>query len=225
MTGRLNGKTVIVTAAGQAASALARAQAGAKAIATDLDVEKLEALADVEGVSTQRLDVLDGGAIKAFAAAVSPNALFNCARASCANGAILDCDEDAFSFSVDLNMRAMYRMMRAFLPGMLANGGGSIVNMASVASTLIAAPNRFVYGATKAAVIGMTKSVAADFVAKNAPTPPARPASKARRCRIVRALRTTGAPRASWRASRWAGWARRKKSPISSCSSPATNRP
>jgi 2-keto-3-deoxy-L-fuconate dehydrogenase len=170
MTGRLSGKTVVVTAAGQGigrAAALACAKAGASVIATDLDAEKLKTLADVDGVSTKRLDVLDGEAIKAFAAAVAaPNALFNCAG-FVHNGTILECDDDAFAFSVDLNMRAMYRMMRAFLPGMLANGGGSIVNMASVASTLIAAPNRFVYGATKAAVIGMTKSVAADFVTKN----------------------------------------------------------
>jgi 2-keto-3-deoxy-L-fuconate dehydrogenase len=170
MTGRLSGKTVIVTAAGQGigrASALACAEAGASVIATDLDGAKLKTLEDVKGVSTHQLDVLDGEAIKAFAAATpAPNALFNCAG-FVHNGSILECDEDAFSFSVDLNVRAMYRMMRAFLPGMVANGGGSIVNMASVASTLIAAPNRFIYGATKAAVIGMTKSVAADFVTKN----------------------------------------------------------
>jgi 2-keto-3-deoxy-L-fuconate dehydrogenase len=170
MTGRLSGKTIVVTAAGQGigrAAAVACAKAGASVIATDLDAEKLKTLGDVEGVSTRRLDVLDGEAIRAFAAAVpAPNALFNCAG-FVHNGNILECDEDAFSFSVDLNVRAMYRMMRAFLPGMLANGGGSIVNMASVASTLIAAPNRFVYGATKAAVIGMTKSVAADFITKN----------------------------------------------------------
>jgi len=170
MTGRLSGKTIVVTAAGQGigrAAAVACAKAGASVIATDLDADKLKTLAEVDGVSTRRLDVLDGEAIKAFAAAVpAPNALFNCAG-FVHNGNILECDEDAFSFSVDLNVRAMYRMMRAFLPGMLANGGGSIVNMASVASTLIAAPNRFVYGATKAAVIGMTKSVAADFITKN----------------------------------------------------------
>jgi 2-keto-3-deoxy-L-fuconate dehydrogenase len=168
--GQLTGRIVVVTAAGQGigrAATLACAKAGAIVIATDLDNEKLKSLAEVEGVTTYRLDVTDGAAITAFANAVSaPNALFNCAG-FVHNGTILECDEDAFSFSVDLNVRAMYRMMRAFLPGMLANGGGSIINMASVASTIIAAPNRFVYGATKAAVIGMTKSVAADFVTKN----------------------------------------------------------
>ena len=169
MTGRLDGKTAIITAAGQGighASVLACAREGARVIATDIDAGKLEALASVENVSTRRLDVLDAAAITAFAGeAVAPDILFNCAGFVHA-GTILDCDEAAFSFSVELNMRATYRMMRAFLPGMIAKGGGSIVNMASVASTVIAAPNRFVYGATKAAVIGMTKSVAADFVTK-----------------------------------------------------------
>ncbi|UDL96620.1 SDR family oxidoreductase [Lichenihabitans sp. PAMC28606] len=169
MAERLKGKTAIITAAGQGighASVLACAREGAQVIATDIDAGKLETLAGLANVTTRRLDVLDPSAITTFAAEVpAPDVLFNCAG-FVHNGTILDCDEDAFSFSVDLNMRAMYRMMRAFLPGMLAKGGGSIVNMASVASTIIAAPNRFIYGATKAAVIGMTKSVAADFVTK-----------------------------------------------------------
>jgi 2-keto-3-deoxy-L-fuconate dehydrogenase len=91
--------------------------------------------------------------------------LFNCAGFVAA-GTILDCDEDQWAFSLDLNMTAMYRMCRAFLPGMLAAGSGSIINMASVASSVIAAPNRFVYGATKAGVIGLTKAIAADFITK-----------------------------------------------------------
>lgn len=170
MTGRLQGKTAVITAAGQGigqASALACARAGARVIATDIDAKKLESLAGVDNITTRVLDVLDPEAIKAFAGEIAaPQILFNCAG-FVHNGTILECDEEAFSFSVDLNVRAMYRMMHAFLPGMVAGGGGSIVNMASVASTIIAAPNRFVYGATKAAVIGMTKSVAADFITKN----------------------------------------------------------
>ena len=169
MTDRLQGKTILITAAAQGiglASALASARQGAKVVATDVDGEKLVANARHDNIVTERLDVLDPAAITAFAAHYpAPDALFNCAG-FVHNGTILDCDEDAFAFSVDLNVRAMYRMMRAFLPGMLEKGRGSIVNMASVASSVIAAPNRFVYGATKAAVIGMTKSVAADYVTK-----------------------------------------------------------
>lgn len=169
MTGRLRGKTVVVTAGGQGiggAAVLACAREGARVIATDVDPGKLDRYAGRDGIVPERLDVLDPAAIAAFAARhPAPDALFNCAG-HVHNGTILDCDEEAFAFSVDLNVRAMYRMMRALLPGMLDKGGGSIVNMASVASTVIAAPNRFVYGATKAAVIGMTKSVAADYVTK-----------------------------------------------------------
>lgn len=169
MTGRLEGKTIVITAGGQGiggATVLAAAREGARVIATDVDAAKLAAYAGRDDIVTERLDVLDLAAIKAFAERYpAPDALFNCAG-FVHNGSILDCDDDAFSFSVDLNVRAMYRTMRALLPGMLAKGGGSIVNMASVASTLIAAPKRFVYGATKAAVIGMTKSVAADYVTK-----------------------------------------------------------
>ena len=169
MTDRLQGKTIVITAAAQGiglASALACAREGARVVATDLDAEKLATHARHDNIVTEQLDVRDAASIAAFAGRhPAPDALFNCAG-YVHNGTILDCDEDAFAFSVDLNVRAMYRMMRAFLPGMLEQGRGSIVNMASVASSVIAAPNRFVYGATKAAVIGMTKSVAADFVTK-----------------------------------------------------------
>lgn len=169
MTGRLSGKTIVITAGGQGiggASVLACAREGARVIATDVDAGKLERYAGQEGIVAEPLDVLDPAAIAAFARRYpAPDALFNCAG-YVHNGTILDCDEEAFAFSVDLNVRAMYRMMRALLPGMLANGQGSIINMASVASSLIAAPNRFVYGATKAAVIAMTKSVAADYVTR-----------------------------------------------------------
>ena len=169
MSGRLEGKTAVVTAAGQGmgrATVLAFLREGAKVWATDLDEAKLETLRDHAGVSVRKLDVLNTEDIQAFSKSIeAPDILFNCAG-FVHNGAILDCDEDAFDFSVNLNIRAMYRMIRAFLPGMIERGGGSIVNMASVASTVIAAPNRFIYGTTKAAVIGLTKSVALDYVTK-----------------------------------------------------------
>lgn len=162
--GRLSGKTCLVTAAGQGigrASALAMAAEDARVVATDINEA---ALASLEGVETRRLDVLDPADIATARDAVgAPDVLFNCAG-FVANGTILDCDEKEWDFSFDLNVKAMYLMIRAFLPGMIEAGGGSIINMSSVASSIIAAPNRFVYGASKAAVIGLTKSVAADFI-------------------------------------------------------------
>jgi 2-keto-3-deoxy-L-fuconate dehydrogenase len=166
--GRLAGKVALVTAAGQGigrASALAMAREGARVIATDVNPATLETLA-AEGIATRILNVRDPASIAAAVAEAGPvDVLFNCAG-FVASGSILDCDEDQWAFSMDLNMTAMYRMCRAFLPGMIANGGGSIINMSSVASSVIAAPNRFVYGATKAGVIGLTKSIAADFIDK-----------------------------------------------------------
>ena len=166
MTDRLKGKRALVTAAGQGigrASALAMAREGASVLATDVNAAALESLA-AEGVETRLLNVRDPASIAEAVAAAGPvDVLFNCAG-FVANGTILDCDEDQWAFSLDLNMTAMYRMCRAFLPGMLERGSGSIINMASVASSVIAAPNRFVYGATKAGVIGLTKSIAADFI-------------------------------------------------------------
>jgi 2-keto-3-deoxy-L-fuconate dehydrogenase len=164
----MQGKSALVTAAGQGigrASALAMAREGAHVIATDVNEAALAELAK-EGLQTRVLDVRDPSSIAAAVAAVGPvDVLFNCAGFVAA-GTILDCDEDQWAFSLDLNMTAMYRMCRAFLPGMLAAGSGSIINMASVASSVIAAPNRFVYGATKAGVIGLTKAIAADFITK-----------------------------------------------------------
>ncbi|OZI73882.1 MULTISPECIES: SDR family oxidoreductase [Bordetella] len=164
MPGRLEGKTAFVTAAGQGigrATALAFAREGARVVATDLNPQSLH---DVAGCATRVLDVTDAQAVARAAAEAGPvDVLFNGAGFVHA-GTILDCDEAAWDFSFDLNVRAMYRLIRAFLPGMIARGGGSIVNMASVASSVKGAPNRFVYGTTKAAVIGLTKSVAADFV-------------------------------------------------------------
>ncbi|MCX7299602.1 MAG: SDR family oxidoreductase [Rhodobacterales bacterium] len=166
--GRLNGKRALVTAAGQGigrASALMMAREGALVVATDVNEATLAELA-AEGLATRVLNVREPASIAAAVAAVGPpDVLFNCAGFVAA-GTILDCDEDQWAFSMDLNMTAMYRMCKAFLPGMIANGGGSIINMASVAGSVIAAPNRFVYGATKAGVIGLTKSIAADFISK-----------------------------------------------------------
>ena len=164
--GRLDGKTCLVTAAGQGigrASALAMLAEGAKVYVTDVNEAALEELA-AEGLETFKLDVMDPASIaQAVTHTGAVNILFNCAG-FVASGTILDCDEGQWTFSNNLNVTAMYRMIRAYLPGMIAQGGGSIINMSSVASSIIAAPDRFVYGTTKAAVIGMTKSIAADFV-------------------------------------------------------------
>ncbi len=162
--GRLDGKTALVTAAGQGigrASALAMQAEGARVFATDVDAAKLS---DLTGVETFALDVTDDASVAAALARVGPpDVLFNCAG-YVAHGTILDCDPKDWDFSMTLNATAMFRMIRAFLPGMIGNGGGSIINMASVVSSVVAIPNRFAYGASKAAVIGLTKSVAADFI-------------------------------------------------------------
>ena len=173
--GRLAGKRALVTAAGQGigrASALAMAREGAAVTATDINPVTLASLADdaaaegLEAIATRPLDVRDTAEIAALAQAIgAPDVLFNCAG-FVDSGTLLDCDEDAWARSVEINMTGMYRMLRAFVPGMLEAGGGSIINMASAVSSVIAAPNRFVYGATKAGVIGMTKAVAADFVTR-----------------------------------------------------------
>ncbi|TNC50524.1 SDR family oxidoreductase [Rubellimicrobium rubrum] len=179
--GRLTGKRALATAAGQGigrASVIAMAREGAEVIATDVNDAALESLSEAwarlrtespQGdalgqIVTRRLDVLDLESItEAVQAVGAVQVLFNCAGIV-AHGTILDCDEEQWDLSVRLNMTAMYRMCRAVLPDMIAGGGGSIVNMASVASSVIAAPNRFVYGATKAGVIGLTKAIACDFI-------------------------------------------------------------
>lgn len=164
MTGRLAGKTALVTAAGQGigrAIAKAFAAEGAIVWATDLD-EAL--LAGLEGVRTAALDVLDPEAIRrVIARAGRLDILANCAG-MVASGSILECKEDDWRRSWDLNVTAMYRTVRTALPAMLEGGGGSIVNIASVASSITGVPGRFAYGTTKAAVIGLSRSVAADFV-------------------------------------------------------------
>ena len=166
--GRLAGKTCVVTAAGQGigrASALAMQREGGRVIATDINSRTLGELAAL-GLETQLLNVRDAAAVAEFAAGLPENdVLFNCAG-FVANGTLLECSEEDWAFSLDLNITAMFRMCKAFVPGMVAKGGGAIVNMASAVGSIIAAPNRFVYGVTKAGVIGLTKAVAADFVSK-----------------------------------------------------------
>jgi 2-keto-3-deoxy-L-fuconate dehydrogenase len=170
MTGRLAGKRAVVTAAAQGigrATALVFAAEGAKVFATDIAVEKLEELKSRGDITISRLDVTDSEAVAGFAQRLGKtDILVNCAG-FVHHGTILDCDEKQWDFSFNLNVKSAYRMIRSFLPAMIEAGGGSIINVASVASSIIAAPNRFVYGATKAAVIGLTKSIAADFVTKN----------------------------------------------------------
>ena len=167
MGSRLAGKTVLLTAAAQGigrASALAFAGEGARVIATDVNEERLAELAGVAGIEARRLDVTDPAAIEAAAGeAGSPDVLFNCAG-FVHHGSVLTTGEDEWRASMTINVDSMYRMIRAFLPGMIERGGGSIINMSSVASSIRGLPHRFVYGTTKAAVIGLTKSVAADYV-------------------------------------------------------------
>ncbi len=167
MSGRLAGKKALLSAAAQGigrASALAFAAEGAEVIATDINAETLKEIAGTDGISVRTLDVTDDEAVAALAAEIGAvDVLFNVAG-FVHHGSVLDCTEAEWDFGFDLNVKAAFRMIRAFLPAMLSAGGGSIVNMASVASSLRGLPDRFIYGATKAAVIGLTKSVAADYI-------------------------------------------------------------
>ena len=170
MTDRLTGKRAVITAAAHGigrASAIAFARAGARVVATDIDEAGLATLAKEEpGIVTSRLDVRDDGAVARLAAAEpAVDVLFNCAG-YVHGGTVLDCTDADWDLAFDLNVRSMFRTIRAWLPGMLERGKGSIVNMASAASSVKGAPNRFVYGTTKAAVIGLTKSIAADYVGR-----------------------------------------------------------
>ncbi|MES3004040.1 MAG: SDR family oxidoreductase [Pseudomonadota bacterium] len=165
---RLKGKTALVTAAGQGigrASALAMAAEGAQVWATDINPKLLESYEGVQGVKAVQLDVLDRSAIEKLIGAMPQiNVLFNCAG-FVHNGTVLQATDEEWNFALNLNVRAQFWAIQAALPKMLAAGGGSIINMASVCSSIKGLPNRFIYGMSKAAVLGLTKSVAADFVA------------------------------------------------------------
>ena len=168
MAGRLDGKCVLLTAAGQGigrASALAMAQEGARVIATDINEDALATLeSEAPGIECRMLDVLDKQAIDELASNVGVvDALFNCAG-YVHNGTILDCTDDDWEFAFNLNAKAQYWMIQAVLPAMLEAGSGSIINMSSLASSMKGVPMRFVYTASKAAVLGITKSVAAEYV-------------------------------------------------------------
>jgi 2-keto-3-deoxy-L-fuconate dehydrogenase len=166
---RLAGKRALVTAAGQGigrASVLALAEQGAQVLATDVNANLLKEYLGVANITTAQLDVLDKAAIIALVANIdTPHVVFNCAGFVHA-GSILQATDDDWNFAFNLNVRSQYWMIQALLPKMLAQGGGSIINMASVCGSLKGLPNRFAYGASKAAVVGLTKSVAADFVAQ-----------------------------------------------------------
>jgi 2-keto-3-deoxy-L-fuconate dehydrogenase len=164
---RLHGKTIVVTAAAAGigrASAIRMAAEGARVTATDIDEQGLATMTREEGIQTRRLDLTDVVAMQKFAAELpSIDVLFNCAGIV-PSGTVLECGTADWEQAMALNVMSCFQMIKAFLPGMLIKGAGSIINMASIVSSLKGAPNRFCYGATKAAVIGITKSVAADFV-------------------------------------------------------------
>ncbi|SPH22000.1 2-keto-3-deoxy-L-fuconate dehydrogenase [Ascidiaceihabitans donghaensis] len=168
MNQRLKGKRALVTAAGQGigrASALAMAAQGAHVFATDVNMDALSTIRDAnhENIEIFELNALDGDSVLAGVQAARPDILFNCAG-FVHHGTILDASEDEIDFAFDLNVRSMVRTVKAALPGMLDRGSGSIINMSSALGSIIGAPNRFVYGTTKAAVVGLTKSIAVDYI-------------------------------------------------------------
>mgnify|MGYP001422518015 FL=1 len=164
---RLKGKRALITAAGQGigrATAIAMANEGATVFATDINMDALSTIRD-ENIETFELDARNDKSVKEGVSHAAPDVLFNCAG-FVHNGTILDATDEDLDFAFDLNVRSMVRTIKAALPGMLKHGGGSIINMSSAASSVIGAPNRFIYGTTKAAVVGLTKSVAVDYVSR-----------------------------------------------------------
>ena len=220
MSERLKGKTALITAAGQGigrATALAFAREGAIVWATDINEQTLATLAsEAPGIITRRLDVMDAEEISATVGEIGAlDVLFNCAGIV-HKGSILDMPDADFEFGLDLNVRSMIRTIRAVLPAMIERGGGAIVNMSSVASSIKGVPNRFAYSTTKAAVVGLTKSVAADYVGQGircnaicpgTVQPPPRSTNASTPSTTPRPLAKPSSP-----ASPWAASARRKKS-------------
>jgi 2-keto-3-deoxy-L-fuconate dehydrogenase len=170
MAGRLQGRRAFVTAAGAGigrACAIAFAREGASVVATDIDDKALSALKTGGVQDIAKLDVRDTAAVNAIAARVGKVDILLNAAGFVHHGTVLDCSEDDWDFSFDVNVKSMHRTIKAFLPAMLSGGGGSIINISSAAGVFKAAPNRYVYGATKAAIAALTRAVAADFVTKN----------------------------------------------------------